>query len=576
MRARPIAAALAIALGGVVPPYTALAAPPAPPGASASDLATAKKLFETGLKLYREGSYREALASFRRANDLSPRASIQRNIAQCNRDLKDFGAAYEAYQVLLSRYGTTMNAPDKRAVQRAIEELAMLTGTLRVTVAEPGATVTVDDHEVSTTPLAAPVRVGLGPHVVVVAKAGFEPIRREIKVSGGDEARIDGPLQPEVTTGHLVVDAPAGAKVEVFVDGEDVGAAPWEGDVKPGVHVVEAKGADRNSAPKPLDVALRARVEMVLELTPNGGRVQVDTHTADASITIDGQPMGRGVWEGMLPAGEHQVIIEAGGYRTYKRAFLVHAGETFVEDARLVGESAGGPPHVEGIYSGLAFFGDVSATGASNTIAKSCPQTPCDISTPLGAGLLMRIGYSFGWLGVEGIALGEYDHSSASLTYNGSLPPSSPYTGVARTESYDFHRFGGGGALGVRVATKNPHVRFTAGAFGGVIERGNVYKRQDVATGSGSSSDSYTSDTLTYTAPLFLFDAGALVGWENGPKFRLAALLMIEPTGNGVQASSVSGRTLGPTSQPLGTPALTLQSGTQVVIGPMLGFDFGL
>jgi hypothetical protein len=119
-------------------------------------------------------------------------------------------------------------------------------------------------------------------------------------------------------------------------------------------------------------------------------------------------------------------------------------------------------------------------------------------------------------------------------------------------------------------------VRFTAGAFGGVIERGNVYKRQDVATGSGSSSDSYTSDTLTYTAPLFLFDAGALVGWENGPKFRLAALLMIEPTGNGVQASSVSGRTLGPTSQPLGTPALTLQSGTQVVIGPMLGFDFGL
>src|SRR5580700_8370341 len=133
MRARSIAAALAIALGGAVPPSTALAAPPA---ANAADLATAKKLFETGLKLYREGSYREALASFRRANDLSPRASIQRNIAQCNRDLKDFGAAYEAYQVLLTRYGATMNAPDKRAVQRAIEELAMLTGTLRVAVTE--------------------------------------------------------------------------------------------------------------------------------------------------------------------------------------------------------------------------------------------------------------------------------------------------------------------------------------------------------------------------------------------------------------------------------------------------------
>jgi hypothetical protein len=192
MRARWIAAALAVALVGAVRPSTVRAAPPA---ANAAELATAKKLFETGLKLYREGSYREALAAFRRANDLSPRASIQRNIAQCNRDLKDFGAAYEAYQVLLARYGATMNAPDRRAVQRAIEELAMLTGTLRIAVTEPGATVALDDHEVGTTPLAAPLRVGLGPHVVTVTKAGFEPIRKEIKLGGGDEARVDGPTR---------------------------------------------------------------------------------------------------------------------------------------------------------------------------------------------------------------------------------------------------------------------------------------------------------------------------------------------------------------------------------------------
>src|ERR1700733_10767496 len=158
MRARWIAAALAVALLRAAPPSTVRAAPPA---ANAAELATAKKLFETGLKLYREGSYREALAAFVRANSVSPRASIQRNIAQCQRDLKDFGAAYEAYQLLLTRYGATMNAPDKRAVQHAIEELAILTGTLRVTLTEPGATVSVDDHEVGTTPIPGPLRVGL-------------------------------------------------------------------------------------------------------------------------------------------------------------------------------------------------------------------------------------------------------------------------------------------------------------------------------------------------------------------------------------------------------------------------------
>ena len=574
MRQRWIVAAVAIAFGGVAAAAsTALAAPPAAAGPSGADLATAKKLFETGLKLYREGSYREALAAFRRANDLSPRASIQRNIAQCDRDLKDFGAAYDAYQVLLARYGATMNATDQRAVRRAIDELAMLTGTLRVTLTEPGATVTLDEHEVGTTPLAAPLRVGLGPHIVTVVKAGFEPIRKEIKVSGGDEARIDGPLEPEVTTGHLVVSAPADAKVEVFVDGEDVGPAPWEGDMRPGVHVVEAKSTDRTSAPKQIDVQRRARVETVLELTSTTGRVQVDTHTADAAIAIDGQPVGRGVWEGTLPAGTHEMTIEAPGYRTYRRAFLVHPGETFAEDARLAGEGSGAP-HVEGIYSGLGFFGDVNVTGASNTLATHCPQAPCSTSTPLGAGLLMRIGYSFGWLGIEGIALGEYDHSTASITFGGTVPASSPYLGVARSESYDFHRFGGGGVLGLRMMTKHPHVRLTAGAFVGFIERGNVYRRQDTATANPQATDSYTSDTITYTAPLFVFDAGVLVGWENGPKFRLATLVMIEPVGAGPVAPTQPNRTLDGMS--LGTPALTLQSGAQVVIGPTLGFEFGL
>ena len=573
MRARSIAAALAVAIGGFGSPAPVLAAPPAPPATTPTDLATAKKLFETGLKLYREGSFREALAAFRRANDLSPRASIQRNIAQCHRDLKDFAAAYDAYQTLLTRYGATMSPADKRAVQRAIDELGMLTGTLRVDVAEPAARVALDDVDVGGTPLATPLRVSLGPHVVTITKEGFEPIRKEIRLAGGDEARVEGPLQPEVTTGHLVVNAPADAKVEVFVDGADMGAAPWEGDVKPGMHVVEARGTDRASAPKQLDVARRARVEMVLELAPTTGRVQVDTHTADAAITIDDRRVGMGVWEGTLPAGEHQVTIEAPGYRTYKRAFLVHAGETFVEDARLVGDNATVPARVEGIYSGLAFFGDAIPGATSNSIVTSCPSNPCTWSAALGAGLLVRVGYSFGWLAIEGIVLGEYDHSSASAQYDGSLSSTDPHAGVARSEAYDFYRFGGGGVLGARVATRHPRVRFTAGAFGGLIERGNLYKRLATAS-AGSGDDTYTSETVSYTAPLFLFDAGVLLGWENGPKFHVAALAMIEPVGSGPSTQAQTGRTLG--GQPLGTPSLVLQSGTQFVLGPSLGLDFGL
>jgi hypothetical protein len=359
----------------------------------------------------------------------------------------------------------------------------------------------------------------------------------------------------------------------VFVDGADVGPAPWEGDVKPGVHVVEAKGTDKFAAAKQVDVTRRGRVELALEVVPMTGRVQVDTHTTDAAITVDGQAMGKGVWEGTLPAGEHELSIAAAGFRPYARKFLVHAGESFVEDARLVSESGGGPARTEGIYSGLAFFGAFSPGAATNAIAQSCPTSACDASSPLGGGLLVRVGYSFGWIAVEGIALGAYDYSSARVTYDGLLPATDPHAGVARVELYDFHRFGGGGAIGVRVANKDPHLRFTAGTHVGAMGRGSLYKRAVSSTATGNN-DTLTSDTVSYSAALVLFDLGIIVGWENGAKFHVGGMGMVEVLPSPAVAPAPTARTLdGPA---LGTPALQLASGTQFFLGPVLGFDFGL
>jgi hypothetical protein len=573
MRCRSLAAILAVVVGVSAPAPPVFAAQP-----TAADLASAKKLFEQGLKLYNEGSYQEALTVFQRANDLSPRASIQRNIAQCHRDLKNFAAAYDAYQVLLTKYGATMSVTERRAIQRVIDELAMLTGTVRVTVTDPGAAVQVDGHDAGTTPLAAPLRLNLGPHTVTVTKAGFEPLSKDVKLAGGDEVRLDGPLQPEVTTGHLVVSAPADAKVEVFVDGKDVGPAPWEGDVTPGQHLVEGKGADRFAAPKPIDVPRRARVEMALDVATRSGRVQVESHTSDARISIDGNQVGTGVWEGSLPEGEHQLTIEGTGYRAYKRAFLVHAGETYVADAPPEGDSV---PRYEGIYSGLALFGFATPTGASTFITTACPpESACQTSAPLGGGLAVRVGYAFGWISVEGLALGSYDYSTGSLTYpyNGS-------TDAARSESYAFHRFGGGGAIGVRASSLDPHLRFTGSAMGGLVAMGNLFVQNATSNADGTGANEpanntkqQTSSTATYTAPVLVFDAGVLVGWPNAVKVHISALAIVEfvGTANGASMGPASlGNANGP-SFSFSTPARQVAGGTQLFLGPMIGFDLGL
>jgi hypothetical protein len=509
------------------------------------------------------------MSDFLHANELAPRASIQRNIAQCHRDLREFAEAYNSYQTLLTKYGSTMSTADRRAVVHALDELASLTAAVKVNVTDPGATVAVDGNTVGTTPLTSPLRVNIGTHTVTVAKPGYETLSKDVKVNGGDSATVEGPLQTEVTTGHLVVQAPPTAKVEVFVDGADVGPAPWEGDVKPGVHVVEARGTDQFAAPKQVDVARKARAELALDLVGHNGTVQVDTHTADATITIDDKEMGKGVWEGQLPEGEHQLVVQAPGFNVYRRAFIVHAGERFVEDTPLESSAQ----KYEGLYSGLGLFGYATPSGSSTQLAS---QT----SSPLGAGLAVRFGYEFGWIMLEGLVLAQYDHSAATVTEGTAGVP----TDAVRSDSYDFHRFGGGGAVGVRVASKHPHVRFTSSAMFGAVAMGNIYNLAATSQSPPNKTAKDTSSTTIYGAPLLMLDAGVLLGSAGGAKVHLSGLFMAQFVGSAVTAPPIS-TAAKPTSlgnNSMNTPEsyvadkFVVANGTNIFIGPMLGLDFGL
>ena len=109
------------------PPASAAKPAAKPDAATTAAVAEAKKNFEVGLKLYKEGLVKEALAAFLTANKTSPRASIQRNIGQCQRDLKDFAAAYDTYADMLDKFGATMKPAESADVKRVIDELSLLT-----------------------------------------------------------------------------------------------------------------------------------------------------------------------------------------------------------------------------------------------------------------------------------------------------------------------------------------------------------------------------------------------------------------------------------------------------------------
>lgn len=87
---------------------------------SAKDLETAKNHFLSGASYYKEGLYTDAIREFQRSYDLSKKADILYNIAQCHGKLGDDPTTV----VFLERYlAEKPNADDKTAVEVWIKNL---------------------------------------------------------------------------------------------------------------------------------------------------------------------------------------------------------------------------------------------------------------------------------------------------------------------------------------------------------------------------------------------------------------------------------------------------------------------
>ena len=575
-----VGAALLLAPG----PASAVDPPAAKPDAAA--VAAAKLRFTAGLKLYKEGSVREALAEFQAAYRTVPRASVLRNIAQCHRDLRDFAAAYARYAELLDRYGAGMKKGEAADVKRALGELGALTGTITVKSGEAGATVLLDEKELGPTPLGAPVRVNLGPHKVVVQKPEFDSFARQLEVQGGDAIVVDAPLAKEVKTGHLEITAPdADPSVRVRLDGADVGAPPWQGDLAPGPHEVAAEGDATRAPSQRVELARAARQSVALALKPRVGHVTIDPRQADARIVIDGAAAGTGVWEGDLRIGKHEVVIEAAGFARYEHALLVHDDEKLVERAALVPVPRVDPPQWAGVYGGLG-LAFLASPRPSDTYSSLCRADPggCDLSgAALGGDLVVNVGYSFGYAGIEAVGLFRADHTDARY----SIPTDGGrgWAGPARVEHLAVTRLVAAGGLGARAFTKGSVARFT---FGSAILVG-----RDTSLGTLSVDDK-TSATCppnlvcntsadvraAKTVPVLRFDTGLLLGSTPGVKLKIGLAAMFEFVGDMYADGGLTfarqlctGSTCARSD--LVVPPVRFSNGTQFFIGPTLGMQFG-
>jgi hypothetical protein len=160
----------------------------------------ADRHFQSGVSLYLDAKYDEALAEFTRAYDLAPHPLVLYNIAECHRELLHYVEAVRAYQQFLVDGKDKAPAARLATAQTALTALLTLIARVTVTIAP-----TSDDTVllIDGTPLvdpAMPLLLPPGEHRFAARAAGKRDAVQTLKLAAGDSHAIELVLTPLAVT----------------------------------------------------------------------------------------------------------------------------------------------------------------------------------------------------------------------------------------------------------------------------------------------------------------------------------------------------------------------------------------
>jgi hypothetical protein len=278
-------------------PSSAIAAAATPPPALAESLSgPAKEAYVSARILLNNGDFAGAMKKFGQAYDLSEDPRLLSNMAVCARSLRQ----YAKMQSLLTRYAAeasaTMAPGDRADVDGALAAIRNLVGSVRLAVTVAGAQVAVDGEVVQTTPLARPIVVDLGTHVLTVTKDGFQPAQQTVDVQGGTEVAVAIMLVPVRHVAQLSIASDKDATV--IVDDTAPVSGRFDGELAPGTHDVRVTEPGR--------IAYRAQVDLK------------DGEKRTLQVTLEREKHGATVWPWVAGGAALVAGAVVGGYFLFK------------------------------------------------------------------------------------------------------------------------------------------------------------------------------------------------------------------------------------------------------------------
>jgi hypothetical protein len=299
--------------------------------------AEARSRFDGGLALFEEGNNAAALAEFQRAYELIPNSVVLFNIGLVYAAMDRPAEAAQALQKVVKEPAGL--SPD--IVARATQTLSHQLGRIAEVAVQCNvpATIEVDNVEAAKAPLAGPLKLAGGSHIIGAIAAGYTPQRKQVTVAGGARSSVEFNLTPmEGRLAHLSLKSKL-PSADVLLDGELVGRTPLMSSLTlmPGSHKVELVRPGYRTARTELTLGDGATGEIALEPEEDrtevariGGDLRLAITETEALVTVDGTPRGPYSVALRLAPGTHHLLIERGGFRPLERDVDVASGQTTV------------------------------------------------------------------------------------------------------------------------------------------------------------------------------------------------------------------------------------------------------
>jgi hypothetical protein len=564
--------------------------------------ATATAETAAGDKASKAKDFAGALTHYQAALQLAPSAKAQLGVADALYSLGRTVEAFDAYTEAQRAYGPKLAGADKTTVTSRLKELAAKTGALSIHVEDTAADVALDGKSIGTSPIAALLRVAVGAHEVRVSKVGFLPFVAQADVQPDGKAVVDAtPLAPQPTRGHVIVHAPGSESLRVIIDGVDLGATPWEGDLPAGTHEIAGRSSSAVAAAQTVNVAVGDRLAVDLVSSATAAHLQVRLSDGKGSIYIDGALKGPAAGSGSVSPdfvgdvapGSHSIVVERDGYERFEKTVTLAERETWAETVTLKPAQAATSQAVaperayEGLYGGFGLVGLFGVGGQGTDLDTNCDglsASSCSTGQPIGGGAFGYVGWTWDPVGFEvmlaasGDTLGETAHftsSGATTTSPLALPP--------RDEQFRYARAGGLVALRVRASTQGRLIRATVAGGVGLSYKTLFMARTTTTTDGTNRGDVFSptsGDSVAYISPAITLE-GAVHVRVTPTRALAVGMVMWADNANMLGSNStpagpdrfVGGGT-GPPS-PIPTPEYHLATGPQVFLGPFVGMQFG-